>query len=330
MEEQLTEDGTDSNESVIKDITAEMQKKMSYSYDYIALDGTSIDDIDMDALHRFREEMKNHSPDHRWNTISDKEFMRMTGIMNYRSEQLSVAGLLMFGKEPAIYIRFPNFKLDYREQTKKGTGWNYRLVTGDGTWNGNIYNFFSAIRTRVPEGIDKDVQKAVEECLLNALTHADYLGKDLVEVSKFPKTIRITNSGTFRIPLKDAMIDGEGTPRNETIARLFFLLGLGNRAGLGMTVIHNVWRQHFARDPVVFEDVTRQRVTVELPMCNEEKSTVDELIIDMIDIDPSVSAVKIAKELKISVPTVKNHLKAMKDAGVVQRIGGTRGMWKIV
>ena len=188
---------------------------------------------------------------------------------------------------------------------------------------------FSTAPTFVPL-VDKDVQKAVEECLLNALTHADYLGKDLVEVSKFPKTIRITNSGTFRIPLKDAMIDGEGTPRNETIARLFFLLGLGNRAGLGMTVIHNVWRQHFARDPVVFEDVTRQRVTVELPMYNEEKSTVDELIIDMIDIDPSVSAVKIAKELKISVPTVKNHLKAMKDAGVVQRIGGTRGMWKIV
>ncbi len=330
MEEHLTEGNTHSDESVTETINAEMQKNMSFSYDSIAIGGTSIDDIDMNALHRFREEMRNHNPDHGWNVLSDKEFMRMAGAMHYRSDQLSVAGLLMFGKEPAIYIRCPNFKLDYREYEGKGPGWSYRLVTGDGTWNGNIYNFLSTVRTRLSEGMDRDVQKALTECLLNALIHADYLGKDIVKIAKYPESVKMTNSGTFRIPLKDAVLNKDSAPRNETIARMFHLLDLVNRAGIGLTIIHKVWRQHFARDPVILEDVGRQRVTVELLTGKEEKSTVDELIINMITFDSSVSAVKIAKELKISVPTVKNHLKAMKDAGIIRRVGGTRGVWEVV
>ena len=329
MEECPTEDEMDSNGSLTETIDTEMRKNMSFSYDSVAIGGTSIDDIDTDALHRFRKEMRDHDPDHRWNVLSDKEFMRMTGAMDYYSDQLSVAGLLMFGKEPAIYVHLPNFKLDYREYRGKGTGWDYRLVTGDGTWNGNIYNFLSAVHTRLIEGMSEDVQKALTECLLNALIHADYLAKDIVKIGKYPEAIKMTNSGVFRIPLKDAILNRESTPRNETIARMFHLLGLVNRAGLGLTVIHNVWRQHFARDPVILEDVGRQRVTVELMTGEEEKTAVDELIIDMINFDSSVSAVTIAKELDVSVPTVKNHLKSLKDAGVIQRIGGTRGRWKL-
>ena len=38
---------------------------------------------------------------------------------------------------------------------------------------------------------------------------------------------------------------------------------------------------------------------------------------------------EMARKLEVSVPTITNHLKALKEDGKVVRIGGTRGHWEV-
>jgi predicted HTH transcriptional regulator len=326
------------------DIAAMFRDQMSGSYDTTVLEKTSFDHVDLDTLHGFRNEMKVSNPDHMWNDLSDEEFLRVIGGIGLSSDALTVAGLLMFGKEYAINACFPSFKLDYIEYLEDDTAWLYRKVTGDGSWNGNIYNFFNTVRSRISSEfdrplvigadmrrvIDTDVHKAVRECLLNTLIHADYLGDLVVKICRYQKQVVLMNSGLFRIPLETAEKGGSSDPRNKTIAKMFSLIGLVERAGVGVNFICNTWRKYFGIEPTIIEDVEKQCVTFKLPTEVEEEITMDELIVEMIAHDPAVSAVRMATELKVSVPTVKNHLKAMKDAGIIRRVGGTRGVWEVV
>ncbi len=321
-----------------------IRDQSSSSYDSTVLEDMTFDDIDTDSLHAYRNEMRTYSPDHMWNGCTDREFARMIGAVGHSSEHLTVAGLLMFGKEPSINAFLPRFKLDYTEYPGTDETWSYRLVTGDGLWNGNIFNFFSAVRGRISGGIDRplkigsdmrriadtDVHRAVRECLLNTLIHADYLGSLVVKIERFPREIRFSNSGLFRIPLEIAERGGESDPRNAVIAKMFSMIGLMERAGVGISYVFSTWKKQFGKVPVIREDTGNQRVAVVLSMGRKDTFTTGEMIMDLISKDPKISAARMSSEIGVSVPTVKNHLRRLTEEGVVRRVGGTRGHWEIV
>ena len=103
------------------------------------LDGFTMDDIDLNTLKSYRIEYEHHNPDHVWNGVEDKEFLRNLGAYTVdrttRREGLTTAGLLMFGKGLAIRERFDNIRMDYLDQTNLSAGrrWSDRL-TYDGSW----------------------------------------------------------------------------------------------------------------------------------------------------------------------------------------------------
>ena len=326
------------------EIAAMIRDQSAVSYDSTILEGTSFKDIDVETLRAYRNEMRVYNPDHMWNGCTDEEFASMIGAVGHSSEQLTAAGLLMFGKEQAIYAYFPRFKLDYMEHSDDGLPWSYRRVTGDGLWNGNIFNYFLTVRNRISSDLelpfeigkdmrriaDNDVRKAVRETLLNSLIHADYLGDLVVKIEKWYGKIRVANSGLFRIPVEVAEKGGESDPRNASIAKMFSLIGFVERAGVGINYIFNVWKKRFGRVPKVTEDTDNQRTIVELNISKDEGKDVDKIIIEEISLDPSVSAPKISTRAGVSVPTVKNHMKSMKEQGIIRRIGGTRGRWELI
>ena len=53
-------------------------------------------------------------------------------------------------------------------------------------------------------------------------------------------------------------------------------------------------------------------------------------IIDLIEKDSKISLRKIAKKLNINSSAVQEHLNALKKKGVLERVGGTRGYWKVL
>ena len=319
-----------------------IRDQSSASYDSTVLEGTTFNDIDIETLRAYRGEMRVYNPDHMWNRCTDEEFASMIGAIGHSTNQLTVAGLLMFGKEQVIYSYFPRFKLDYIEYRGRDGPWSYRRVTGDGLWNGNVFNYFLAVRGRISDELDipleigkdmrriadTDVRKAVRECLLNSLIHADYLGNLVVKIERTSKNIRVMNSGLFRIPIEIAERGGESDPRNVVISKMFSLIGFVERAGVGINYIFKTWEERFGKCPVIEEDTGNQRVIVELNT-DKVENDVDEMIIDEISSDSKTSASKISKRIGVPVPTVKVHIKSMKERGILERVGGTRGYWEL-
>ena len=123
-----------------------------HSADSRILKGYSFDDIDKVTLRNYRQAYKNRHEDHPWNNIDDQQFLENVGA--YRrdratgQEGFSVAGMLMFGKSNSITDPecCPNFFPDYREHLGNGKDvrWTNRVYP-DGTWEANIYQFFSRV-----------------------------------------------------------------------------------------------------------------------------------------------------------------------------------------
>ena len=105
------------------------------------------------------------------------------------NENLTMAGLLMFGKGLSVRERFSNFRMDYLDMTNLIGDMRYSdRLTYDGTWENNLYNFFRRVLPKLTsdlkrpfrlEGMqrndDTPARKAVREALTNSIIHADFL-----------------------------------------------------------------------------------------------------------------------------------------------------------
>ncbi len=331
----------------LTEVAAMLRDRCETSYDSTILEDFSFDDIDMETLHAYRNTFSVVSPSHRWCALDDVEFCKRIGALGKKGDSapLTVAGLLMFGKEYRIYDAFPCYKLDYRECRGQGDAWSYRLVTGDGTWEGNVFNFFMKVAERVSFDLDKplrigpdmkriedtDDRKAVRECLLNSLIHADYCGDLTVRISLEPDEIVMSNSGTFRIPLEVAMGGGESDPRNRVIAKMFSMIAMVERAGVGVNMICSVWEDRYGISPIIEEDPRTDAVTVRLPFTViTDVLDLDRCIMDQMRANPRITIPEIARRSGVSPATVSKHIAALRAQGRVRRVGSTRGHWETV
>ena len=122
----------------------------------------TLDDIDQEALRRYRQLFNLSSPDHPWLSLDDIELLRMLG--GYRrdrqtgEEGFTEVGILMFGKSQSITDNecAPYFFPDYQERLTEDEDvrWTYRLCA-DGTWEANLFNFYQRILPRLQAALPK-------------------------------------------------------------------------------------------------------------------------------------------------------------------------------
>ena len=116
------------------------------------LEHFSIDDIDPTSLQQYRQRFSARAPDHPWLSLDHRGFLAKLGGWRKdratRQEGLTVAGLLMFGKDEAIRdpAAIPGYHVDYREKLSPDPSvrWTDRL-TIDGTWVGNLFQFYQRV-----------------------------------------------------------------------------------------------------------------------------------------------------------------------------------------
>ncbi|UZO74845.1 MULTISPECIES: helix-turn-helix domain-containing protein [Microcystis] len=88
--------------------------------DFQVLDNFNLNDIDPETLKVFRQRFSNREPDHPWLAYNDQQLLHQLGgwrrDRNSSKEGLTVAGLLMFGRERSILDAFPHYSLDYQEK----------------------------------------------------------------------------------------------------------------------------------------------------------------------------------------------------------------------
>jgi ATP-dependent DNA helicase RecG len=248
------------------------------------LDFFTMDDIDLPTLHAYRNRFEVRNVDHVFNQLTDKEFLKNMGgytiDRNTKHEGLTVAGLMMFGKGLPIRERFDNLRMDYIDQTNLvgESRWSDRL-TYDGTWENNLFNFFTRVIQKLTadlkrpfklEGMeridDTPVHKAVREGLTNMIIHADLLITGVLKVVKRDNGILFSNPGSLKIPFEDIKRGGNSKARNPRIQNMLRMVGFGDNIGSGYPTILKAWKDQNWRCPTLLDRPELRQVDLTLPM----------------------------------------------------------------
>ncbi len=183
----------------------------------------------------------------------------------------TAAGLLMFGFEDEIVKQYPYFYLDYQERDTDGQI-RERIVSNSGKWSGNLFDFYLKISGKIVRGLPHDIHRPVREAVANCMVNGDYMGSGGLVMIKKQDEICITNPGSFRIDIQEAVNGGRSDLRNVGIARLFHLVRVGTRTGNGVPDLYKVWSGKGWKIPEIQERLKPDRITFKLPLAAGEKS----------------------------------------------------------
>lgn len=285
-------------------------------------------------------------------------------------EGLTLAGLMMFGTGQAIREEFSNVFMDYRNETEVTVDvrWNDR-ITYDGTWENNLFNFFSKVTPKLMEDLPKPfkleglqridetpVHKAVREAFVNLIIHADYLmDAGTLKVIKKNKGFEFTNPGILKLPIEDIFRGGNSKPRNPHMQTMLRMVGFGDNAGSGFPTILATWREEGWIRPDLVENTNLNQVTLVLKMIKSEnvienvmeisEERIRELIpeyskkkvaraleiVKMISENPQISIDEMRISLDVTDRTIARYISELKDCKVIERIGPDNGgYWKVL
>lgn len=252
------------------------------------LDGFSLEDIHPESLRQFRNLFAARIQ-HVWQGENDQGLLEKLG--GWRRDRasgqagLTLAGLLMFGREQAIRdpAAAPGFHLDYRERFSDDPAlrWTDRL-TLDGTWEGNLFQFYQRVMLKLSSGpgikrpfqlnaegyrvADTPVIEALQEALVNALIHADYYGQGGVVIDRWVDRLEFSNPGTLLVSREQLQRGAVSECRNKSLQLMFQMLGAGDKAGSGIDKIRAGWASERWQSPSLQETLRPDRVRLVLPM----------------------------------------------------------------
>ena len=179
---------------------------------------------------------------------------------------------------------------------------------------------------------------AFREAITNAICHRDYSTGIPIQIKVFPDKVIIYNDG--RLPdnwsVSDLLATHRSEPHNPMIANAFFRAGMIESWGRGIENITNACRASGKREPtfeykrgrefsVTFysDGVITTNITTKTGVNETQKR-----IVAIMSGNPYATARAIADELGIAERNIKNHIKALKDAGTIDRVGATKnGHW---
>lgn len=182
--------------------------------------------------------------------------------------------------------------------------------------------------------------------MANSLIHADYYGRRGIVIDKEFRKVTISNPGTFRIGIDEAIAGGISDARNGKIFNMFALINVGERSGSGLCDVYSVWEENGFKRPEIVESIDPDRVTLTLQIeidgnldgnsdGNEGNpdgnlTPNEQLVLAEITKESSLSAAKIGIKIGISKPSVERTIRSLKQKGYIRREGSTRGHWIIL
>lgn len=298
------------------------------------LTGFRMDAFDYETVRRYRTYLKDFYPEYKWDQYEDAAVLQRIGACGTDKRKdvegalhPTAAGLLMFGFEDEIVKEFPYYYLDYQEMRWDGSIED-RIVSNSGKWSGNLFDFYLRICGKLIRGLPNDIHKPVREAVANCMMNGDYFGVSGLVIVKKKEEICITNPGSFRIDVEEAVSGGRSDPRNAVLARLFRLVRVGAHAGKGVPDIYRAWESRGFQMPQIKERFKPDRITLTLPLYpdrtgNEMAENIPELslnkneVMDYITRIVSVKSKDIAELLGTGSIQAERMLKQMAEEGIL-------------
>ena len=183
--------------------------------------------------------------------------------------------------------------------------------------------------------------KALKECIVNAMTHRDYSEKGAyIQVDIFDDRVEISNPGGLII--KESEFGTRSLSRNPTIFSLFNKLELVEHIGSGIGRIKGEMKKAGLKEPLFqfgkFFAVTLFRPThEELGKLAGETTTqktrekTREKIIQLIKLNNKITTEEIANKFGLTIKGIEWNLAKLKEEKIIKRIGSDRsGYWQVI
>ena len=233
---------------------------------------TDLDDIDENAVKRYRQLREKVNAEAEELNYNDKDLLRALKAIAKDKEgnwKLTNTGLLVFGKQMALRREMPAVRVDYIRVP--GTEWvadpHHRFDSIDmrGPMMLMVSRAFNAIADDLPRGFsispgnlqaDRPLsipEDALREAIVNALIHQSLRTHRPIQIIRYSNRIEITNAG-FSLKPEDTLGEPGSEMRNPTIGSIFHDTQLAEAKGTGIGTMRKLMKDAGMMPPTFESD----------------------------------------------------------------------------
>jgi ATP-dependent DNA helicase RecG len=249
------------------------------SFDQTPVKGSSMNDVDENALKRYRNLREKVNPAAEELSYTDNELLEALGCLNRENKtELNLAGLLLFGTTKALRTFYPMLRVDYIRVP--GNKWvedpDNRFTTIDmrGPLLTLIFRLIDAIQSDLPKGFllpEEGIQassiglptRALREAIVNALMHRSYREHRPIQVIRYDNRIEIINPG-YSLKSEEHLGEPGSETRNPFIAAVFHETNLAETKGSGIRAMRKLMEQAHLAPPTFDSDRNSNEFTSRL------------------------------------------------------------------
>lgn len=320
---------------------------------------SSMDDLDMSFVSEYCEKIGYKKPAEEYIRKNKKFYITHNG-----KEELSVAAVLLFAKNPQLFFPRARVRFIRYEGTEAKVGTEMNVIK-DVTFDGRILEMVaksidfvkSQIKERKYLGSDGKFVTVEEypefvwkELIVNAITHRDYSIKGTdIQIKMFDDRLCVESPGTLPSIVRINNMREIHFSRNPKIAEFLHEYNYVQEFGEGVDRIYREMSDAGLPNPEYTLNSFLLTATIRNnAVCKQENAptnaptfaptnaptdSLSELqgkIMNAIADNPYVSYTKLVELLKVNRSTVMRNIKQLKDRNLIERIGtNTDGYWKI-
>ena len=248
-------------------------------YDQLPVPGAMVEDVDPEAMKRYRILRKQVNPAAEELLFSDQELLESLGcVCADNHQQLNLAGVLLFGSYKLQRRTIPTTRIDYIRVP--GNRWiedpeaSFRSIDMLGPLLLTLYRLVDAVNADLPKGFllrEGELQadttglpvRVLREAIVNAMMHRSYREDRPTQIIRYDNRIEITNAG---FSLKET--DELGTPgskiRNAILAPIFHDVNLAETKGTGIKRMRELMAKAHLAQPTFESSRERNEFTIRL------------------------------------------------------------------
>ena len=318
------------------------------------------EDLRFDMLPRIRQMALNKNQDHPWKTMTDSELLQSAGLISEDVETgkrgYNLAAIMLLGRDDVIFSINSVYRTDALLRKVNLDRYDDRLIVQTNL----IDSYYLLLQFAEKHLWDKfylegDICVSLRniiarEMLVNTLIHREftsaYYARFIIEKDKM-YTENANRAVTGDIITPENL---EPNPKNPIIASFFRNIGLADELGSGVRRLFHYVPRYSGKAPEMIDgDVFRVIVPLDEDYSFEVEmdkkinnggesggnggenvgdvgeNEIKNEIIDKMRKDPKISAKSMAAEMGVATRTIERNIRDLKEAGLVERVGGARG-----
>ena len=249
-------------------LNAEQVRSLEYekrerNFESEILKMSSTDEIDLEVMDIYKDKIGATN-------LSNEQVLKARGFLVEDNGKLcfTKAGMLLFGKNPSVYLPSARVRVLKFEGTNFQVGTEMNIVK-DRTFDKCLYRILEETRDFInsqlrefthlnPQGIFETVPEYPEfawyEGLVNAVTHRDYSNTgEYITVKLFDDRLEILSPGKLSGFITLENMKTERYSRNPQIARVLTEFGIVRELNEGVKRIYSEMQRFYLKDPIYSE-----------------------------------------------------------------------------